>query len=147
MPPNKYYQSLRRKKPLRCENYTVGVRTTVVSLWHENYASRFRGIQACKHFSEDWPLISNETQYPDIKKSRYWSICMLWYQAVYALKSGFFVWKPRHPDIEASNSMIWLTELRKTGHHCTWQCKYLSNYHLIDLEIFITLFKFYLNFI
>ena len=50
MPQNIYYKSLRRKKPLRCENYAIGERTQIVSLWRENYASRFRGIQASSVF-------------------------------------------------------------------------------------------------
>ena len=30
---NKYYQSFRRKKPLRYENYAVGVKTTIHSIF------------------------------------------------------------------------------------------------------------------
>ena len=56
-PQNKCYPSLGNKSLLRCENYTLRVRTTIVPLWLENYASCFRQIQACKHFSSDWPLV------------------------------------------------------------------------------------------
>ena len=50
MSQNKHYQSLRHKRPVRCEKYAGGVSTQKVSLRREKYASHLgRGIQACKH--------------------------------------------------------------------------------------------------
>ena len=127
-PQNKYYQSLRHKKPLRCENYAEGVRTTIVSLRHENYTSRFRGIQACKRFfirltpdvkNADFrcPVIEAscpdtvcpDTECPDIKSS-----------ILYASKCGhIFVRILKqfgYRVVESLFSLLWKPDIL----NCTW---------------------------